>query len=148
MNARSAYQHVIGVTIGASAVAVVPWFLLKHSRMSLLDLSASVAVVALMALLIGITTTRAVGTAIFAAGITLLTNDALLAGSFATILGFGHLSLADAFGLWPASALLILAISSAYVVIGSFKRRWLVAVAVAVTVLLSWPAKLSSEFFV
>lgn len=96
--------------------------------MNVVSVATNVVVIALVALLVAVATTRVAGTALFAAGVTLFINDALLAPKFATILGFGHLSLADSIGLWPASAFLVLSISSIYRVVGALKRRWLVAV--------------------
>jgi len=148
MSRQILFRNIAGVLSGTVAVAAVIWFVVKHSRVNVASVATSGVVVALLALLVAVATTRAAGTALFAAGMTLLINDVLLAARFATILGFGHLSLADSIGLWPASALLVLAISSAYVLLGVLKRRWFLAVAVALTVLVSWPAKLSSRFFV
>jgi hypothetical protein len=144
MSRESKLPSIAGVILGSAAVGGVIWFLLKHSK---IDFVAAATSVTVLALLVGVATSRPAGVAVFAAGITLLVNDALLAARFATLLGFGHLSLADSIGLWPASALLVLAIATAYLITVMPFRRWLVLVAVVLTVLVSWPAKLSSQFF-
>ncbi len=114
MRVRDAISSVVGLAVGACVVGGVIWFFVRYSRTGAVTVVASVVVMALLAILIGLATDRISGAAVFAAGSTLLINDALLANHFATILGFGHLSLANAIGLWPASALLVLAISAAY----------------------------------
>ena len=147
MSREAKLPSIAGVILGSAAVGGVIWFLLKYSKIDFVAAATSVTVLALLALLVGVATSRPAGVALFAAGVTVLVNDALLAARFATLLGFGHLSLADSIGLWPSSALLVLAIATAYLITVMPFRRWLVLVAVVLTVLVSWPAKLSSQFF-
>jgi hypothetical protein len=148
MSRASLVRSLVGIVVGAVAVAAVIWFLLKHSTVDVMSTATAIVAVGLLALLVGVTASRASGVALFAGGVTLILNDALLAAKFATILGFGHLSLADALGLWPASALLVILISSLYFVATVPRRRWVVFLVVVLAVVVSWPASLSSEFFI
>lgn len=141
-------RSLVGLVIGAVAVGGVMWFLLKHSTVSFISTATTIGAVGLLALLVGVTASRAAGVALLVGGVTLIVNDALLAAKFATILGFGHLSLTEAIGLWPASALLIVAISSSYFAATIPQKRWLVFLVVVLAVVVSWPTRLSSEFFI
>jgi hypothetical protein len=62
-------------------------------------------------------------------------------------LGFGHLALTDAVGLWAASSLLVIAIACGYLVAMVQSGRRSLPVAFVLAVVASFPTKLSSHFF-
>jgi hypothetical protein len=142
-------SNMIGLLSGGAAAAAVIWFIVRHSTgLGATNITAATGMIAMISVVVGLTTSRATGVAVFAAGATLLINDAFLAANFASVLGFGHLALTDAVGLWAASSLLVIAIACGYqAAMVQSRRRWLL-VAFVIAMAASFPTKLSSHFFV